>query len=310
MADRKLLANIVWAIMPEWFGRLLAGVELEVLAAKQAKAPAVQGNVAILPIHGVIQHRDSMMLDLFGGTSTQRLAAQYVRAVNDDRIGAIIFDVDSPGGMVSGTPEAAAIIREGSARKPTFACAQGDMCSAAYYLASQVGPGHLMASPSSRVGSIGVYAEHYDWSEAMANAGVKPTVMAIPEYKAEFTESAPLTDDAKEFWRSHIETAYEQFVSDVAAGRQTKASTVKADYGKGRFFWSEAAKERGMIDRVGTIGELFAELTRTKGVKASAAASQEIAAEIAAAGERPMEAFKSGTSLDLHARRLALAERA
>lgn len=259
MERSRILSAIrreLWAIRPE----VLAG--WAEVSARPTKLPAVKGNVAIIPIHGAISHRPSIWQEVFGGSSTMMIQAGYARAVNDERIGAIVFDVDSPGGTVAGIREAAAIIREGSAIKETFAVANSDCCSAAYWLASQVGPGHMIAAPGADVGSIGVFTVHEDVSEMLEDAGVKVSVIAVPEHKAEFSPYAPLTDEAMAHMMQQITDTYESFVADVAHGRGVSAAKVKADFGKGRVFHASTAKDLGMVDRVATLAEVVGELTR------------------------------------------------
>jgi ClpP class serine protease len=54
--------------------------------------------VAVLPIFGVISHRETLFSQIFGGTSTEMFAAALRRALSDPTVGTILFDVDSPGG--------------------------------------------------------------------------------------------------------------------------------------------------------------------------------------------------------------------
>jgi ClpP class serine protease len=56
-------------------------------------------------MYGMISQRSSIWQEMFGGTSTQGFGAAYTRAVNDDRVKAIVFDVDSPGGTTAGVKE-------------------------------------------------------------------------------------------------------------------------------------------------------------------------------------------------------------
>lgn len=294
----------LWAILPSALQAMLMADAAG--PGRPKKLPSVKGSVAILPIHGEISQRGSIWQELFGGTSTQRLAAQYSRAVNDDRVGAVVFDVDSPGGTVSGVPEAADVIREGARLKPTYAVASGQMASAAYWLASQVGAGNLMASKSSNVGSIGVVAVHEDYSEYLKNKGIKVSALGVPEYKTEGWTHSPLSDEARDQYMARINDTYNDFVGDIAAARGMKAETIKADYGRGRTFHGAEAKQRGMIDRVATISQVVSELTRfSKGEDTEA-----IAAGIIEAGDRGLvEAFHRGTSMSVRARRLVMLDK-
>jgi ClpP class serine protease len=81
----------------------------------------------------------------------------------DESIGAIVIQIDSPGGNVAGTPEVARKIYEARGKgKAIIAQADSLMASAAYYIGAAAD--EIVATPSSEVGSIGVYAVHEDAS--------------------------------------------------------------------------------------------------------------------------------------------------
>ena len=69
-------------------------------------------------------------------------------------MGQIIFDLDSPGGVVYGVPELAAKIRAFRNTKPIYAVANSEAGSAAYWIGSAASKFYV--TPSGQVGSIGV----------------------------------------------------------------------------------------------------------------------------------------------------------
>lgn len=251
-------SNEIWAMEPARLRSFLSmlAADSPASARAQQRKPVVQGKVAVLPIHGVISQRAGLWQDVFGGTSTQQLAAAYAKALNDDSVAAIVFDVDSPGGTVAGVEEASAMIREGSRLKPTYAVANSLAASAGYWLASQVGPGRLFAAPGADVGSIGVYVAHEDVSGMLDKRGVKVTLVGTPARKTEGNPYEPLSSEAKAYYENRIADTYERFVSDVAAGRNVTTSRVKTSYGGGRVVESRAAQAAGMVDGIRTLPEV------------------------------------------------------
>jgi hypothetical protein len=109
----------------------------------------------------IVPHAD-VMTEMSGGTSVDGFLEQLNAALDDDQVGHIVLDIDSPGGAVDRIPEAAAQIRAGRAKKPITAIANTTAASAAYWLAAQAS--ELVVTPSGQVGSIGVYAAHDDIS--------------------------------------------------------------------------------------------------------------------------------------------------
>ena len=231
-----------------------------VAVSQQRSQPMVVGGrgIAIIPVHGVLSQRQSEMMDWFGGTATESVAAAVVAAVNNQRINAVILDVDSPGGMNYGIEETVGIIRTAAGMKPMFAIINSRAMSAAYWLASAVGPGNLFAAPGSDVGSIGVFMLHEDISGMLEMDGIKVTCIHAGENKAELLSCMSLSDDAKAHLQQQVDITHAAFVRDVAVGRGVSEAAVRASFGGGRFFDAFAAANIGMVDGVRTMRDLLA----------------------------------------------------
>lgn len=247
-----------WAIRSEW---LYANLELASHAApsKAKKLPSVKGNIAVLPMHGAISQRASIWQDIFGGTSTEQFGAAFVRAINDDRIGAVVINQDSAGGTTAGVEELGDLIHQGSKIKTVVALANSESASAAYWLGSQATT--MIAAPGSEVGSVGVYRMHVDESQAMEQVGVKVRFLSVPEYKTEGNPYEPMSADAIAHHMEQVSQTYDIFTKAVARGRGITAAKVKADFGKGRSFHAAQAASLGMVDRVATLAQVIGELS-------------------------------------------------
>lgn len=271
----------IWAMRETELLSMLADARSEE-PPRRIKLPKVTGNVAILPIQGVIQQRGSIWDEIFGGTSTQSLGASFVRAVNDDRVGAVVFDVDSPGGTTAGVEELSDLIHIGSQRKPVVAVANSQMASAAYWLSSQVGSKQLrlVASPGADAGSIGVFMMHQDVSGMMEQEGVHVTFVQAGKYKTETSPFEALSDEAREHLQAQVDATYEVFVANVARGRGVAKSVVKEGFGQGRMFHAAQAAEMGLVDRVATMGRVLEELGAGSSAKITRAQSQVVEDEL------------------------------
>ncbi len=222
--------------------------------AKIPRLPKVAGRIGVIPIRGVIgQHRDS---DFWSDTATDSLGAQLATLLGSPAIGAIVFDIDSPGGIVYGTPELADTIRAAKDIKPIYTLANGMAASAAYWLGAQ--GTKMYATPSSEVGSIGVWSAHTDFSKAYEDAGIKMTLVSAGEFKTEGNPWEPLADAAKADMQASVDRYHDMFLAAVAAGRDTTKATVRDTYGRGRLIGAETAKAAGMIDGIATLPELLA----------------------------------------------------
>ena len=76
------------------------------------------------------------MSALFGATVIDDLQKVFQAALNDSKIKAIVLDVDSPGGTVSGIDAMCEVVLAARQIKPVVAFANSQMSSAAYWLGS------------------------------------------------------------------------------------------------------------------------------------------------------------------------------
>jgi signal peptide peptidase SppA len=271
----KAVREHPWAILPETLativevvrlrasGGRLTDEEIRLRLAGATAAPAARaaGRVQIIPIFGILSHRMNLMSQVSGGTSTEQLGAQLRQALNDPGVGAIVFDVDSPGGSVQGMEELAGAIfaaREGG--KPIVAVANATCASAAYWLASQAT--EVVVTPSGQVGSIGVLAIHEDLSKQAEMLGVKVTYVGSAPFKAEGQPFTPLTDEARADLQRKVDQYHAAFRDAVARGRSVSPTDVDKGFGKGRMVSAGDAKRAGMVDRISTLEATVDRLNR------------------------------------------------
>lgn len=232
-----------------------------VAARRGAAANSSDGSIAVLPMYGVVTQRGNVVDDVSGpgSMSTQRFAAMFQDAVDDPSVKGVLIEVDSPGGSVYGVPELADRIYAARAKKPVYAVANSQAASAAYWLASQATK--VYVTPSGEIGSVGVYAAHDNYAEAMKQAGVERTFISAGPNKVEGNNAQPLSPEAKAYMQTRIDDYYGQFTRDVARGRGVDVGTVRGElYGGGRVLGASAAKSAGMVDAVGTREQALADL--------------------------------------------------
>jgi capsid assembly protease len=244
--------------------RDLAADRIVALVREHQGVVRTPAGAAVVPVHGVLEWRKGFLSELFGGsTSTADLITTVRALAADDRVKAILLDVDSPGGEVEGMPEAAAEIRAARKRKPVIAVASPLAASAAFWLACQAT--EFIAMGSGQVGSVGVFGAHEDLSALEAKLGVKVTLIASSAEKVELSPHGPLSDPAREHLQRVVNGHYRSFVLDLALGRGVSLRKVEADFGGGRMLPSRDAVAAGMADRVGTLDGALQELAIERG---------------------------------------------
>lgn len=212
--------------------------------------------VAVLQMYGVVAQRMDMFLQISGGTSTDTFGKLFDMAVKEPNIGAIVLDIDSPGGSVYGVQELSdRIFRARADDTKVIAVANSMVASAAYWIGSAAD--ELVVTTGGEVGSIGVVAVHTEYSELEKKEGVKSTIIKAGKYKYEGNDIEPLSKEAREGIQKRVDGRYEQFLDAVARNRGTTAEKVKRDYGEGRMVFARDAVSRGMADRVATLDEVL-----------------------------------------------------
>lgn len=259
--------------------------------------PSKKGATAILPLRGVIAHRAGGMQESSGGASVERFTAMFRSVMTNDAIGAVILDVDSPGGTVSGVQEIVAEMLAMRGKKPVVAVANSLCASAAYWIASAAD--EIVSIPSGTVGSIGVFTAHQDLSKALEKEGVKVTLISAGKFKVEGNPFEPLSESAQAIIQARVDEAYGLFVKDVAAGRRVSVADVKGGFGQGRAVSAKEALSAGMIDRIATLDQTIARLSTHQGrTRVGMKADLEAAELIAEAEELQLDAIAMSEALD------------
>ncbi len=218
---------------------------------------------AIIPVHGMLVNRFSSS---WGWVTGYNFIRDQVRAaLADTDVKSIVFDVHSPGGTVAGCKETYDVIAEATAAVSTIAVVDSSCHSAAYFLAAAAGK--IAITPSGDTGSIGVIAMRVDYSEGLAQEGVKIHLIYEGERKADGYSQKPMTDAELARIKEKVADAYSVFVSSVAAGRgmdeqavrDTEADTYSADealrLGLVDVIMTPTVAIRACLDQIGSMDE-------------------------------------------------------
>ena len=262
--------------------RLAKGLKLERgdlrVAAEEIRAAAarpgarrVAGEVAVLPLLGVMSQRGGMST-----AGTDAYARDVEAAAANADVSAIVLEIDSPGGEVYGVDEAAAAVRRAKAAKPVVAAVNSSAFSAAYYLASAAS--EILVTPGGEAGSVGVYAAHEDWSRAVDEMGITVTLVSAGEGKVDGNPYEPLSEEALADMKATVARYYGMFVDAVSKGRGVSAKKVREDW-KARSYGAKDAVEIGMADAVGTVDDAIRRAATLARKQASVAASVDLEAE-------------------------------
>lgn len=212
---------------------------------------SVHGNVGIIRVKGPLIAGNAGWMAYFGVTGYEDIRAGLIEAVNNYNVKAILLDVNSGGGSVSGVDDTAALISSIDKNiKPVYTFADGMMASAAYWLGSS--GRKVFSTQTAIVGSIGVLTTHREYSKMYEKDGIKNTIVRAGKYKALANTVEPLTAVAKEEMQTQVNDIYDIFLARVAENRKVSVTAADTRMGQGREFLGKRALEAGLVDVIGT----------------------------------------------------------
>jgi signal peptide peptidase SppA len=216
-----------------------------------------KGSVGIITIDGIIDKHVSLgELECYGGCDLDDVDAAIEAARRDAGVSHVMLDINSPGGSVTGVPETAQRVARLASEKPVTVFSDSMICSAAYYIACQAS--EIIVTPSTDVGSIGVYMALLDLTRMMEMEGIAMNLIKAGKFKAMGQPWKKLEDAEREIFQSQVDTIYGNFVAAVKAGRPN----VDPDAMEGQTFLGEAGIDVGLADAI-ALGrdEVLAELS-------------------------------------------------
>lgn len=203
--------------------------------------PYKVGKYGVIPVKGVIGKGLSPLEKMTGAVDLNEVSQNIDAYLADPEVKEIVLDIDSPGGTVTGVEEVARKIANSS--KPTVAYTDGMMASAAYWLGSSAD--RVVGSPSSDVGSVGVYMAIPDLSNLYAASGVQMLVIksSATPLKAAGLEGTSLSQEQIDYFQSQVDEIYSDFVSSI----KSKRKFVSDDAIKGQSMSGRVAAKKGLL---------------------------------------------------------------
>lgn len=247
MMEALGLPSAAWALQTDALSSLLAQMQPNALLnrlprkADTGQRLANEEGVGVLFVHGPLFKRASLVTNLFGFTTYERLRRDLQAALDDKKIEAIALHIDSPGGEANGCDELANAIYEARRKKPIRAFVSGMACSGGYWIASATQ--HITASEASVIGSIGVALAITPTNDAKR---VDFVSSRSPGKRAD-----PTTAAGRSRFQKMVDDLGDVFIAHVARNRGTTPATVADKYGQGGVLVGQQAVKAGMVDAIG-----------------------------------------------------------
>jgi len=208
--------------------------------------------VGIVVAQGVITEGEQPP-GMVGGDSTAALLRQ---AREDDAIKAVVLRVDSPGGGVYPSEQ---IRREiellQAAGKPVVASMANVAASGGYWISMNADA--IYADPSTITGSIGIFGLFMSGPRALQKIGIRTDGVGTTPMAGAFDPTRALAPEVGELIQAFVDHGYRQFIGKVAAARELDVAAID-QVARGRVWSGAQARERGLVDELGGLGDAIA----------------------------------------------------
>ena len=199
---------------------------------------------------GAVVRGESRYSVVDGSTSmgADSVSSAFREAIEDERVRAIVFRVDSPGGSyVASDTIWRETVRAREAGKPVIV-SMGDVAgSGGYFVAMDAHK--IVAQPGTITASIGVLGGKLLTREFWEKLGITWDDVSSSAHSRMWTGTYDY-DTSQERFDAGLDRIYEDFTSKVAAGRKLPIERV-LEIAKGRIWTGEQAKELGLVDELG-----------------------------------------------------------
>lgn len=209
----------------------------------------LEKETAVINIRGLLVPDVGFDLVQFGLTGYDVIEHYVSYANNLPQITQIVLDIDSGGGYAKGVQQCAE--RIANSQKPIITFVSGDMYSAAYWLGCSTQ--RIEAKSFAGIGSIGVYATHFDNSAHLAQQGIIARMFKSGKWKGAFGSDLPLTEEEQARLQQDVEQTADEFFTHVFKMRGISKEKVASF--DGDTFSAEQALERGLIDHIYNVNQ-------------------------------------------------------
>jgi protease-4 len=166
----------------------------------------------------------------------------------DDRIAAVIFHVETPGGSALASDLICREVRRLRERKPVVVLMGAQATSGGYYVSALAD--RIVARPTTLTGSIGV------WGGKLVAAGLydKLAVGREPVQRGAmaglYSDMTPFSQEERARVRRDLGETYTRFKASVAEGRGMTQEQVE-EVARGRVWTGAQARQIGLVDELG-----------------------------------------------------------
>jgi protease-4 len=187
---------------------------------------------------------------MVGGIST----ANLIRSVREDKsVRAVVLRINSPGGSAYGSELIRRELELTRAAGKPVVVSMGDVAASGGYWISMAAD-EVIADPQTVTGSIGVFAILPTADKVVDKLGIHTAGVTTTWLADAYNPLRPLDPRVGQLIQSSINHIYDEFTTKAAIARRTTPAKID-EVGQGRVWTGAQAKERGLVDRLGSYGD-------------------------------------------------------
>lgn len=211
------------------------------------------GHTAVVEVRGPIAEGEP--------ASADTIITGLHRALEHADTKAVILRINSPGG----SPVQSAYVynevrrqRELNPDIPIHAVIVDTGASGAYYMAA--GAENIYANGASIVGSIGVTAMGFGFTELIDRVGIERRDFTSGDHKSFLDPFQQVKPEERRLFEETLAIVHQQFIEDVKAGRGDRLVEGNENLFSGLFWSGQQALELGLVDDLKSTSELARDL--------------------------------------------------
>jgi protease-4 len=207
--------------------------------------------IAVLYAEGEIM--DEAVSSLYGSKLiTGKMAGELAKLRKDEKVKAVVFRVNSPGGSAYVSEQIWREVVELKKVKPIVVSMSDVAASGGYYISCAASK--IVAEANTITGSIGVFSLVPNATNLFKKLDITTDVVQTNTYGDLLNPARPLRADEKALVQANVEHIYDVFLARCADGRGKTKEEID-QIGQGRVWTGEQALERGLVDALGGIDE-------------------------------------------------------
>ncbi len=243
-------------------------IEILRLLSQGPRDASSRPHVRLVRLHGeIVLASEGGLLGGSSGIVVRKVVERMRVIAADDRAKVVVLRIDSPGGSALGSDLAWLAVKELRDKKPVVISVGEMAASGGYYIASA--GSRIFAEPESIVGSIGVVGGKIAFSGTLAMVGIHTASFGDPRAAKLGSVTEPWDPDTRARLLEAMKGIYALFLDRIAEGRGKKRETFEGA-AEGRVFGGQQAKDLGLVDEIGGLGDALTYAKKTGGLEEAA----------------------------------------